>query len=236
MNNSKSIKIINPEDVEEHIHLIGCGSIGSYIGWGLAKLGLANVTLYDFDIVEEKNIGNQVYGHPHIGMKKVEALQNFILDNTGIKYDIKDTKLESDELKLNGIIISAVDSMPTRIELAKKNRLNSRHTQFFDVRAGMYEARAYGLNLTDPDQYEKYMNTTFVIDPNIPEAKELRRYSLCGTRQDMICTSYLLSALCILKLIRFVNMRKGFEVEYGYLNELIIAYQNRIDCIQNTWT
>ena len=43
----------------------------------LVRLALADkIKVYDFDVVESKNINNQAYLHKHIGMAKVEAIKD----------------------------------------------------------------------------------------------------------------------------------------------------------------
>lgn len=46
---------------------IGCGSVGSNIAQTLARCGVTNMTLWDFDDVETKNIVNQDYFEDDIG-------------------------------------------------------------------------------------------------------------------------------------------------------------------------
>ena len=226
----KSIKILNPDRITEHIHLIGCGSIGSYIAMGLAKMGVVNVTLYDNDIVEHKNIGNQMFGENHIGIKKVVALQEIIFENTEIKYEIKDQRLKNKEFKLPGIIISAVDSITTRKTIAERNRHNPDCVQFFDIRSGIYECDVYSCNLNNPVEFKSYIDTTWVPKKDTPS-----ELSVCGITQSGIFTSYILSGLLLLRLTRYINHRDGIDLEYGYNNTLKIAYQNNVDALNSRW-
>ena len=54
--------------------IIGCGSVGSHVGVALARIGVKNFILIDDDKVEKKNLRNQAYLTPQIGIDKVEAL------------------------------------------------------------------------------------------------------------------------------------------------------------------
>ena len=58
MDCSKFLELFNPSKVRDRIHIIGCGSVGSTIAELLMRYGLKKFDLYDFDIVEEKNIAN----------------------------------------------------------------------------------------------------------------------------------------------------------------------------------
>ena len=61
MDTSKFIEVFNPDSVKERIHIIGCGSVGSTVAELLARYGLTKFTLWDMDIVEPKNIANQMF-------------------------------------------------------------------------------------------------------------------------------------------------------------------------------
>ena len=76
MNLSKSLEFFNPiNDVQGAIHIIGIGAMGSRVAELLARLGTPTLHIWDMDIVEDKNIANQVYLHHQIGMKKTDALE-----------------------------------------------------------------------------------------------------------------------------------------------------------------
>ena len=77
---SKSYDFFKPEEVAERIHIIGCGSVGSTIAELLARFGLTKLTLYDFDVVEPKNLANQMFRQEHIGMAKTEALYGMLCE------------------------------------------------------------------------------------------------------------------------------------------------------------
>lgn len=60
--------------------IAGCGGIGSNVALLLARAGVGSLVLVDFDRVEERNLNRQSYFKGHIGMPKVEALRQQILD------------------------------------------------------------------------------------------------------------------------------------------------------------
>jgi len=77
MNLSKSYEFFKPEDLTDRIHLIGCGSVGSVVAENLVRFGITKITLYDFDVVESKNIANQLFNAEDIGKEKVYALREY---------------------------------------------------------------------------------------------------------------------------------------------------------------
>ena len=56
----------------------GAGGIGSWLTFLLARAGFDPI-VYDFDTVEEHNIGGQLFGIEHIGKYKVNALKEIVI-------------------------------------------------------------------------------------------------------------------------------------------------------------
>jgi molybdopterin-synthase adenylyltransferase len=65
---------------EEHLTVIGTGAIGRLAALQLASVGVRKLTLIDFDQVEETNTTSQGYLRRQIGMPKVEATRQSILE------------------------------------------------------------------------------------------------------------------------------------------------------------
>ena len=57
---------------KRRIDVIGAGATGSRVVLALAKLGLDNIHVWDFDHVEAHNIANQVFGLADIGKLKID--------------------------------------------------------------------------------------------------------------------------------------------------------------------
>lgn len=109
--------IITPDQCEIPIHIIGCGGIGSWSALLLAKMGCPDITIYDFDDVEEHNVASQFYKQFQTGLKKTVALKENVHEQTGVELKIGDPKKEEDIR--SSIIVIAVDSMKRRSELSK---------------------------------------------------------------------------------------------------------------------
>ncbi|MWV47358.1 hypothetical protein GRF59_27560 [Paenibacillus sp. HJL G12] len=55
--------------------LLGAGAIGTHVLWNLAAMGVGQVTVIDFDVIEESNLNRQLmYVPDDIGLPKVEVL------------------------------------------------------------------------------------------------------------------------------------------------------------------
>ena len=73
MINQRSEGIVNNMDKYVY-HILGCGAIGSSAAVQLCRMGADVFNIYDFDKVEEVNIGVSEYIQADIGRPKVKAL------------------------------------------------------------------------------------------------------------------------------------------------------------------
>ena len=76
MDYRKQINLIDAEEVNVPINVIGCGALGSWLVLFLLKMGFKNITVYDFDNIEEHNIPNQCFSESQVGMAKVDAMDS----------------------------------------------------------------------------------------------------------------------------------------------------------------
>ena len=71
----RQLDILDPKSMDVPVTIIGAGATGSFTALSLAKMGIRNITIYDFDTVEEHNLPNQFYRQCDLGKRKVEALR-----------------------------------------------------------------------------------------------------------------------------------------------------------------
>jgi molybdopterin-synthase adenylyltransferase len=64
----------------QHAVVIGCGAVGRQLSLQLAAIGVRDVTLVDFDCVEEVNITCQGYRDNELGQPKVRAARAAMLE------------------------------------------------------------------------------------------------------------------------------------------------------------
>ena len=129
--NSRSRDIVNNMH-EYHFHIMGCGAIGSSTAIQLVRMGAEKFSLYDFDIVEDVNVGVSQFTMNDVGLLKVEALQNHIESINpdariyafnGMVKDLDDYKHEDD----NDIGILGFDSMESRLDAVNAMCSNPKH-------------------------------------------------------------------------------------------------------------
>jgi molybdopterin/thiamine biosynthesis adenylyltransferase len=100
--------------------ILGCGSGGSSLALQLVMSGVRNLTLVDKDTLEPENVIRHVCGRRFIGKRKIDAVEEVLLDrNPGININKLDAAimqygdLES-EIKKHTIVALATDNEPSR--------------------------------------------------------------------------------------------------------------------------
>ena len=64
-----------------NVLVVGVGGVGGYAVETLARSGVSNITIVDYDTIDITNINRQIIAlHSTIGKKKVEVLKTRILD------------------------------------------------------------------------------------------------------------------------------------------------------------
>ena len=83
--------------------IIGCGSIGGYLGTYMAKAGCDDLTFVDNQKLEEENIYRHVLGMKYLGLNKADAMRQYLCDE--IPYlNVKSRDFGIQCLVRNGVI------------------------------------------------------------------------------------------------------------------------------------
>ena len=201
MNLVKSLGFFDPNDIAGNIHIIGCGSVGSTIAENLARCGVSNMTLYDFDKVESKNIVNQMFFERQVGMSKVEALAEILGDiNADCKANLTLKPEGWKGEKLSGYVFLCPDSIEVRRDFCEKHKGNRFVKAVFDVRTMLTGAQHYAANWNDMKMIEDLLAT---MQFNHDEVKET--VSACGVTLGVATTVRVISALAVSNFINFVK-------------------------------
>lgn len=113
-------KIYDPELMNEHVTVVGCGSLGSWAAVCLSKLGLNTFTFYDADSVEQHNLPNQVFSHDTMSQNKAEMLSRYVdafmpfYDSEKTVLEVKNRHWEDTDVLAPGVILNAADSILVR--------------------------------------------------------------------------------------------------------------------------
>lgn len=106
------------------VFVFGLGGVGGYALDALARSGIENFTIVDFDKVSESNLNRQLVAlHSTIGEKKTELFKKRLLDiNPEIKlctiFDFYSEKLREKIFKTKpDYVVDAIDTMRSKIDL-----------------------------------------------------------------------------------------------------------------------
>ena len=213
MDLSKSYEYFKPETDKSRLHIIGCGSVGSTLAENLARCGLTNFALWDFDRVEEKNIVNQMFKKQDVGRLKVEALRDIL---TEINPDCADTvRLYPDGWdgkSLSGYIFLCPDNIELRRRIVEQHMDNGFVKAVYDFRTGLESAQHYAADWSKTDMRENLLNS---MDFSHEEAAEGTPVSACGITLGL-CPA--VRVICAYGAANHINFVKGRG-----LKKLIIA-------------
>ncbi len=98
--------------------IVGVGAIGSHLAEILAKLGVQEFTLIDFDEVDTVNLGVQGFYEQEVGLSKVDAVSHRL---QSICKNVEVTENTSEYapglVPSQSVVFSCVDSMKTRRQI-----------------------------------------------------------------------------------------------------------------------
>lgn len=109
-----------------HVSVAGIGGVGGYVAEALARASIGELTLIDFDIVEEHNINRQLYAlSSTIGLYKTDVARARIreINNNCLVHTFTDA-IREDNIDSFGIntcdaLIDCIDDIPAKISLLK---------------------------------------------------------------------------------------------------------------------
>ena len=162
----RQLSIFNPEDCQLPVVILGAGMIGSTSALLLSKLGIEDITVYDGDMIEEHNFPNQMYPKTALGKNKAAALSEIIKEWTYTKM----VPIEEywDNNCLEGIVISAVDSLKTRQKIWEKCKYSMQVDLFIDGRIGGQQVSVYTIDPKDYDDAKFYESTLVKKAADLP--------------------------------------------------------------------
>ncbi len=111
-----------PEAIEElgqvAITLCGAGALGSLLADNLARQGVRQLTVIDFDRIEAHNVGTQIFGQSDVGAKKVDVLKSHLFRSVAIEITTHGRRLEKrtvrKHLRGSGLVVDTFDNSESR--------------------------------------------------------------------------------------------------------------------------
>lgn len=216
---SRQVNIFKPEEFNTPVHVIGCGATGSWLALALAKLGVKNLHIWDFDTIEEHNLPNQVYKMEDIGDLKVNALQEDILERANINAIIHNEKVDGSQ-RLSGVVFVLTDTMKSREEIFNKAIQNNPGMKLFiETRMDLKGGRIYAFDPKNRDICKKYKETLYTDDQ--------AEVSACGISQTVIATGIGIVSQALWIFLNWVNFQ-------DIPNEILLDCSNFYQ-INNIW-
>jgi len=210
---TRQIDVFDNQNFTTPVHIIGAGATGSWVVLMLAKMGIPNIHVWDFDKVEEHNLPNQafrsefeVYDEDNIdttstdiGRPKATAINDVCYNMTGNDFQIKSHIERVDgSQRLSGIVFMLTDTMSSRKEIyekAIKNKVNVK--LLIETRMDLRGGFVYCIDPSNPVHQEQYEQTLYTDEESVKSA--------CGTSQSLIATAMEISAKAVWQLIKFHN-------------------------------
>lgn len=221
MNLAKSRDFFDPEHVaNQDIHIIGCGAIGSNLAENIARLGVSKIHLWDFDIVEEHNLTNQLFTYKHLGEPKTKALAQMLQEiNPEMHVHTHDNGWNGEELK--DFIFMGVDSINTRKNIVNTHRVYAGNIKaIFDFRMRLTDAQHYAATNSTED-LKRMLKTMDFTDE---EAKEATPVSACNTTLSITPTVRTITSYGIANFINFVlngKLKRMIQLDpFNYLHDV----------------
>jgi molybdopterin/thiamine biosynthesis adenylyltransferase len=186
--------LFDPVNQKYKIVILGAGSLGSFIALNLAKLGFNDLTVYDFDKVEEHNIPNQFYRVSDIGKQKVEALKEIIKEFASVDVKICDEKVDSKTklpIDLDNIFVITFDTLEAR--KVAFDLLKDYNFRVLDVRAGGEEYNIQTINTSEEDEVKTWEKSFDITPTELP----------CGARSVIYTNLSVASEVC--NIIKKIN-------------------------------
>ena len=150
INSLRHTDLYDPQKyADKRIALIGVGTIGSHLALTLARMQVP-FTIYDPDTIEAHNIATQAYTRRDIGRYKVDAIAKQCEDigaenviGMGLRFDNPPNPLVHPSEHPYDIIVSCVDSMDARREIAVTIIETGVSTLIHDARVGAEQVEVY---------------------------------------------------------------------------------------------
>lgn len=203
MDLTKSRGFFDPDQIEAKVHIVGCGSVGSTVAELLARSGVTNFVLYDFDVVESKNIVNQMFTAQDVGKSKVDAVERILKEiNPEVVVAKRDEGWHGN--MMSGYIFLCPDSINVRREVVEKHRGSPYVKAMFDFRTGLTNAQHYAADWSDDKQKENFIKSMGFTDDEADRGV----VSACGETLGVAPTVRIISAYGVSNFMNFVRTKK----------------------------
>ena len=171
----------------------------------LAKLGVQNLHVWDFDKIEPHNLANQCYALEDVGEQKVDALAKGIKRYTGLEVTTHNEAVTG-RTRLGEVVFLLTDTMASRKEIWKGAIAhNPMIKRMIETRMGVDVGRVYSVRPTSLPEAELWEDTLCSDD----EATD----SVCGASVTVGPTAELVSAYALWAFLGWLRWEQTGERE-----------------------
>lgn len=189
----------------QDVTLIGCGGIGSYVAFNLARIHVRNITIYDADIVSAENQSGQLFCMDDVDKAKVDAMKAFVHEYARYN-NITDIKVMfSDGNFCNKITICAVDNMEARrnaFETWCVSHSGDQEALFIDGRLSPECLQVFAITGTDSYNINKYREEYLFTD-------EQADATVCSYKQTTFMASIIGGLITNIFVNHICNIQSG---------------------------
>jgi hypothetical protein len=208
----------NPETVM----IGGAGGIGTWLSFFLSRIG-NNCVIYDDDLIEEHNMGGQMFKVKDLGIPKVNAISNIIYEFCGKTPHIFNEKIDRNS-PTHYFMFSAFDNMKARkdmFEVWKKSIPNCPVTPIFiDGRLELEQLQIFCVTPDKIEEYEKYL----FDDDEVEDAPcTLKQTSHCAAMIGSLMTAFFTN-----HLTNIHEREKVRDIPFFYEFFIPVTYTNVI--------
>ena len=221
MNYVRQAEVFNRETFNMPVHIIGVGATGSWVALQLAKMGVKDITIWDFDHVEEHNVPNQLFDMSDIGLPKVEALNaKMTPSRSSGNITVKNERFVPG-MPLAGVVFNLVDSMKARKEIWEQSiKYKPNVKLLIETRMSARGGYIYTIRPMERAHIKRYENTLY--------SDVESETSFCGVSQSIVATAVQLSSMAVWQMI---NYAANGEPRY---NEIMFSSEH-YDIIKYSW-
>lgn len=141
---------------DEPVLIGGCGGIGSWLTFFLARAGF-KVTVTDYDKVEETNLGGQLFRESDLGSYKVFAMQITTKEFCGAEINALTNRIDENSMG-HHFMFSAFDNMQARKDAFNSWKRASENCSvtpiFIDGRLEFEQLQIFCVTPENMDEYE----------------------------------------------------------------------------------
>ncbi|UUV16607.1 thiamine biosynthesis protein ThiF [Clostridioides difficile] len=177
------------------VAILGLGGLGSNVAISLARIGVGELLLIDYDVVEPSNLNRQQYFIDDIGKLKTDAMiENIKKINPFIKLNKRDiflNKNNMDIIKDSDLIIEAFDDASCKAQVCNYVLINLKD-KYLIASSGM--AGYYDSNIITTKNIKDrfYICGDFVNEAKFGEGLMAPRVAICANHMANLATQILI--------------------------------------------